>query len=158
MINEALSSLRRIVEKIMVKVDFCQTFPGVVVSQSSDLQSVDVKPDLDRIPELQGVPIRWGNPGVVCELGEGSRVMISFENASPAKPYVSMWQANSVQKLLLGDGTDFVALSTQLKAWMTTVSSHTHAYNDTGATPTAAITQPPLGLTPPNIASNKVKA
>lgn len=158
-LNDLYASFTRLVEKITQRMDWLGSYACTIISQSSDLKTVDVKPDFAKIPELNDVPIKWGNPGVKCRLSSGSRAMLSFENGHQDKPYISMWMPNAVEELLLGDATDFVARSTSLSQWMANVSNHTHNYTDTspaGAIP--SVTLPPTTLNPPDIASNKVKA
>jgi hypothetical protein len=155
--NSAIGALRKIVDKFTSRIDWFGSYPCTVISQSSDLETVEVKPDSNKLADLPpGVPIRWGIAGVKCRLSSGSRVLVSFEEGDPSKPYVSMWQNSTSEEIQLGDASDFVALSTSLNSWITKMNLHVH-------TTSTGPSGPPLQGTSPivftgQLASNKVKA
>jgi hypothetical protein len=151
--NSAIGALRKIVDKFTSRIDWFGSYPCTVISQSGDLETVEVKPDSTKLADLPpGVPIRWGIAGVKCRLSNGSRVLVSFEEGDPSKPYVSMWQNSTSEEIQLGDASDFVALSTSLKSWIDLVDAHTHPVSGTAAGP--SLTLEFAGT----LASSKVKA
>jgi len=76
------------------RIDYCHPWPGTIVSQSGD--TVDFSPDDHRLPDLVGVPIRTGVAGVRVTVANGARARAHFDDGSPAKPFVALWDLGSV--------------------------------------------------------------
>lgn len=101
-----LDSLTAIVQALMRPARYYAQHPAAVLSQHDD-DTVDVLPDdaTLRGNGLSNVPIRHGLPGVRVRVVAGSRVLLGFEGGDPARPYVSLWDAASVEKILFNGGT-----------------------------------------------------
>jgi hypothetical protein len=82
--------LAEFVDLVMRRVDYHALYAGTVVSQSGAL--VDVKCDSSKMPQLRGVKVRHGLPGASSTVPQGTRVLVGFEDGSPSKPYVAMFE------------------------------------------------------------------
>lgn len=88
-----------------VKLKLSAFYPCRVVGQSSDLERVDLQPEDPSIKAqgLQGVPIRYGMPGIKCTLKKGAqngaRVMLGFDGADPDKPFAAICDRAGVLKV-----------------------------------------------------------
>jgi hypothetical protein len=104
------TALERFVRWVMRDVRWLGQYPAEIQSQHDDF-TVDLLPDN---PALRGnglsrVNIRHGIPGVQVRVLAGSRCLLGFEGGDPAKPYVSLWDATSVEKLIFNGGTKGIA-------------------------------------------------
>jgi hypothetical protein len=83
-------------------------FPAQVVSQGAD-GSLDLKPDDQRIPEMSGVPIRWGIPGFKAVVPAGTRVLVGFDGGDPRKRYAAVWDEGAITSVTFDNGVQAVA-------------------------------------------------
>jgi hypothetical protein len=83
-------------------------FPAQVISQGADGR-LDLKPDDTRIPEMSGVPIRWGIPGFKAVVPAGTRVLIGFDGGDPRKRYAAVWDEGAITSVSFDGGVQAVA-------------------------------------------------
>jgi hypothetical protein len=93
------SAIRQLVQMCLPTINYSLAYPAKVNSQNSD-GTLDVTPDDPRMPGMQGVKIDTGLPDLTVEVQAGSRVLIAFENGSPAAPFAGLWQGSVVTKLV----------------------------------------------------------
>lgn len=94
-----LDAIRQIVTAIVGRrLDHLALYPARVVQQRGD-GTLDLVPESDAVPSCQGVPIRYGIPGVTAEIAAGSRVLLGYEGGDPARPYACLWESGSVTAL-----------------------------------------------------------
>lgn len=98
-------ALARFVEQVTARVDYLALYPCEIVAQNED-GTVEVKPDdQDRLgPGLSHVPIR-GLPGVTVKVKKGARALVGFDGGSAIKPFVSLWQADSLDEIAIKAST-----------------------------------------------------
>ena len=106
--SRAFDTLKRLVEGITARVDYHVLYAGTVLAQAAD-GTVDVRLDSTKMPGVSGVKIRHGLPGFTCVVPSGARVLVGFEDGSPAKPYVALWESGSVTSVTFDGGTKSVA-------------------------------------------------
>lgn len=83
------------VRLVMAPIDYYGLYEATVLSQSGN--TVDVKPKLtSKIPGLQGIPIRVGNPGDAITVTNGANVLIGWRNGDPSLPYVANWSPGNL--------------------------------------------------------------
>lgn len=134
------TSLRRLVEAFVGRrLDHLALYPATVVQQRAD-GTLDLSPEDPRVPSCQGVPIRLGLPGVTVTVPAGGRVLLGYENGSPARPYASLWESGTVTQISVNGGTHgaareghAVARSAAFATWITAVSAATGAAAPAGA-------------------------
>ena len=85
-----------------------------VVSQSSDLRTVDVITDNPIFSRLgrSNIPLRWGIPGVTAAVENGAYVSLCFDDGDLAKPYCSMcdpWSVTQTSQINIGGGDTLAA-------------------------------------------------
>lgn len=89
------AALEAVVLRITGKYDYAIPYACAVVSQNSDDQTLELKPDSSLLPGLSRVPIRYGAPGITAQVGAGARCFVVFEDGNPAKPVVAAWDMAS---------------------------------------------------------------
>lgn len=90
------------------KLDLSAMYPCKVTRQTADLARADVLPDDDRIKGrgLQEVLIRYGMPGVKAKLTNHARVLLGWEAADPARPFLSLWGHGGIQYIAVEPEAD----------------------------------------------------
>ncbi len=96
-----VGGLRRLLAKLLWRVDFLALYPAKVVTQNSD-GTLEAKPDSLRLPGLSRVPIRAGLPGVDIKVAAGARVLIGFAEGDPARPLALIWGEPGMTELHIG--------------------------------------------------------
>ena len=76
------------------RIDYLALYPATVLTDHGDM-TLDLRPDDERLPYLVRVPLRVFLPGAYVKVKPGSRVLIGFEGADPAKPIAHLWEAGS---------------------------------------------------------------
>jgi len=100
--EQARSGLEAIVDEKTRRMDYLALYPGSVVawSRSAGVDRLDVRLDDQRFgPGLTAIPLRVGIPGLLVEVPKGSRVLVGFENGSPAAPIAHLWQTSQAINL-----------------------------------------------------------
>ncbi len=62
-----------------------------VVAASDDGATLDVVPEDPAFPSMGGIPLFHGLPAVALKLARGTRVLVEFSEADPARPFVRSW-------------------------------------------------------------------
>lgn len=88
------SAIIAIIRHEVRHTDYFAQYPARVLSQSSDLRTVDVVPDSDRVPAQRQVKLRTGIPGVDVKLATGSRVIVAWENGDPQRIFAALAEAD----------------------------------------------------------------
>lgn len=92
-------ALQRLVQSFMARIDYLALYPARVVSMEVSGQTVELKPDDARIPDLTDVPLWHGLPGVEVEVEKDARVLLGFEGGNPARPFAMLWQGETLKSL-----------------------------------------------------------
>ncbi len=126
-VGRLLAGLEKIVRRITRRVDFCALYPARVLSQNAN-GTLELAPESETLPAMQAVPYRT-LPGVALTVPAGSRVLLGFEDADPARPVALLWELGTVTRLAVnGSNTraaregDDVTSSTAFAAWAADVS------------------------------------
>lgn len=96
-------TIAKTIQRETAKLGYSAMYPARVVLQDS-AGALELVPDDPRLPPMTGVPVRLSIPGSV-RVPAGSRVLVGFEDASPAKPYASLFEGTKLDELKLGEGT-----------------------------------------------------
>lgn len=113
MSDRTKASFARIIRGSLPGVDFQALYPAKVVSQNSD-GTLELRPDLEKLPGLSNVPYR-GLPGITVKVASGARVLLGFENGSPTQPIVTLWETHSLLELLAEAASKLVLSSPSVK-------------------------------------------
>jgi len=102
--------LEAFILRVLNERPYLRLYPSTVQSQGADY-SVDVLPDDETVRGLglSSVRIKHGIPGVRVRVVKGARCLLGFEAADPSKPYVSLWDAGSVEAIEFNGSTRPVA-------------------------------------------------
>jgi hypothetical protein len=83
-------------------LDHLALYRATLTAQSSDLATVDVRPDDARLPEMSGIPLRTGVPGAVAQVSPGAILLVGWDDGNPARPFAALWdQGAAVLRLTL---------------------------------------------------------
>ena len=107
LLDRLKGALEGIVRTAVAQHDFYAEYSCKVVSQDGD-GNLDLEPDDPRIPGMQGIPIRYGIPGVTVKVSGGARVHVGWENGDPKKPYAAIWEPSSLLSLTVTAATKIV--------------------------------------------------
>jgi hypothetical protein len=142
-VGRLLTGLERIIRRVMRRVDFCALYPARVLSQNAD-GTLELAPESESLPPMSAVPYRT-LPGVALTVPAGSRVLLGFEDADPARPMALLWELGTVTRLAVNGSTtraaregDDVAAGVTMAAWMAAVTTKLNA--GTGVVPAAPST------------------
>ncbi len=92
-------SVRAIIEQIIgPRFDALAAYPARVETQHAD-GTLDVVPDLKRVPPMTNVPIRYGVPGVRAKVAKNARVLVEFAGGDLERPIATVWESASVTEL-----------------------------------------------------------
>jgi hypothetical protein len=126
--SKLLEGLFRLIDQRTRRLDYCALYPCTVVAQRAD-GTLDLQPETPALPAPQAVPIRYGLPGVRATVPTGTRVLLGFEGADPARPVALLWELGTGVVLYLNGGTaraaregDDVTRTTAMATWMNAVS------------------------------------
>ncbi len=109
------ANLERVVRRFIQRVDYQAYYPCKVISQNGD-GTLELKPDLDKkLPGLSKVPIRYGIPGVTVKVSGGARVMLSYENGDPTRPFAAIWETDSLKEIKVTASTLAHVTAPQIK-------------------------------------------
>lgn len=103
-------SLGAFIKTLFPRIDYLAFYRVKLVAQSSDLLTVDVQPDGDKIPGLSGIPLKTGVAGVLVKVRRDAFLMVGWEGGDPSQPFaVPTWESGaSVEKTIIGADAVFV--------------------------------------------------
>lgn len=100
-VNERfLNAFKRVLEALLPDFDLYALHPATVINAAPN--TVDVRCDNARLPELVGVPLRTFAPNVQILVSVDSRVLIAFEGGDRTKPVALLWGAGNFDALSIG--------------------------------------------------------
>lgn len=100
-------TIARTIQRETARLSYAVMYPARVVEQLGD-GTLGVILDDARFPPMTGLPLRLSIPGSV-RVPAGARVLVGFEEASPAKPYASLFEGSGLTRADLGAGGPAVA-------------------------------------------------
>ena len=95
-----LAAIAKVVRQFTRSLDFALFYPARVVSQNAN-GSLELILDSPRMPGMSRIPMEHPWPGVSAEVAAGSRVLVYFHDADPAKPRAALWSSGTLNKLTL---------------------------------------------------------
>ena len=103
MSQDRLKTAARAIAGLDPMVPYRYLYRAQVIGQSaSNLDQVDVRPDDPALPEMAGVPLRHGIPGVQAQVQPGCHVVVGWANGEPDAPFAALWEPGaSVTKLIV---------------------------------------------------------
>ena len=66
-----------------------------VIAQSSDMQRVDVRPFDPSLPDMAGIELRHGLPGLKVQVAFGCSIQIGWDDGRPDHPFAALWSADA---------------------------------------------------------------
>lgn len=134
------AAVESMVRTLTARYDYAGAYEATVKSQNPTDLTVGVVFDDPRFDPQDGVPLRYGAPGVTAKVSPGARVTVMFANQDPSKPRVCFWEPSNLVQLLLDGGslavaraTDPVSSSADFITWLGLVGTATGA----GVAPTS---------------------
>ena len=106
MSQDRLKAAARAIGGLDPMVPYRYLYRAQVIGQSaSNLDQVDARPDDPTVPEMAGVPLRHGIPGVQVQVRAGCHVVVGWANGEPNAPFAALWEpgASVVKVIVNGD-------------------------------------------------------
>jgi hypothetical protein len=66
-----------------------------VLGQSGDLQQVDVRPFDGSLPDMAGIELRHGVPGIKVQVIPGCTVQVGWDDGRPDRPFAALWSSDA---------------------------------------------------------------
>jgi hypothetical protein len=137
MSQDRLKQAFRDLQRLDPMLPYRRIYRAKVMAQSSDLAQVDVRPYDSSLPDMAGIELRHGVPGIKVQVQPGCSVQIGWDDGKPHQPFAALWSTDAsavrvvipATSLELGaeDLTDFVILGTthfeNLATCMTTLGA-----------------------------------
>lgn len=106
MSQDRLKAAARVLSGLDPMVPYRYLYRARVIAQSaSNLDQVDVRPDDPTVPEMAGVPLRHGIPGVQVQVRAGCHVVVGWANGQPNVPFAALWEPRAEVLRLILSGT-----------------------------------------------------
>ena len=106
MSQDRLKAAARAISGLDPMVPYRYLYRAQVIAQSaSNLDQVDVRPDDPSVPEMAGVPLRHGIPGVQVQVRAGCHVVVGWANGQPDAPFAALWEPGADVVRLILSGT-----------------------------------------------------
>ena len=77
---------------------YAPIYHAKLVAQSGDADVVDVRPDDLTLPDMAGIPLRHGIPGLRVQVELGSYLRVGWDDGRPDKPFAALWDSSDVIK------------------------------------------------------------
>jgi hypothetical protein len=81
-------------------LDYGALYRAVVLAQSGDRATVDVKPDDSRLPLMSQIPLKLSIPGATVKIAAGAGVLIGWENGNPQHPQAFLFDKGATALVL----------------------------------------------------------
>lgn len=117
MLERLRDELATFVRNALARVAYLGLTPGTVRAQGGD-GSLDIVLDAGGpLPEVSGVPIRHGLPGVTeVRVAVGARVRVGFDDADPRRPFAALWDAGTATRVVFNNSTRQLARTNDVAA------------------------------------------
>lgn len=127
-VGRLLAGLEKIIRRVMRRVDYCALYPARVLSQNAD-GTLELAPESESLPPMSAVRYRT-LAGVSLTVPAGSRVLLGFEDADPARPVALLWELGTVTRLAVNGSTtraardgESVTAGVTMATWMAAVTT-----------------------------------
>ena len=95
MSQDRLKQAFRDLQRLDPMMPYRRIYRGKVVGQSGDLQRVDVRPFDSTLPDMAGVELRHGVPGLKVQVALGCSIQIGWDDGKPHQPFAALWSADA---------------------------------------------------------------
>jgi len=95
MSQDRLKQAFRDLQRLDPMAPYRRLYRAKVVAQSSDLQHVDVRPYDASLPDMAGIELRHGLPGIKVQVALGCTIQIGWDDGRPDRPFAALWSADT---------------------------------------------------------------
>ena len=158
MSQDRLKQAFRDLQRLDPMLPYQRIYRAKVVGQSGDLQRVDVRPFDPSLPDMAGIELRHGVPGIKVQVAPGCSVQVGWDDGKPDRPFAALWSTDATAirvvipatALELGseNPVDFAMLGTTFQLSLTAFLGILTAY----VTAIQAVADPTKVATPPMLA------
>jgi hypothetical protein len=92
-------ALAALVQQLTGHTDYHAVYLAEVRGQNPDF-TVELRPESPKLGDFSRVALR-GLPGVQVRVKQGARVLLGFENGDPSRPYAALFNADSLQEIIV---------------------------------------------------------
>ena len=95
MSTDRLKDAFRALQRLDPLIPYRRIYRAKVVAQSADLQRVDVRPFDPSLPDMAGIELRHGVPGIKVQVQPGCSIQIGWDDGKPHQPFAALWSADA---------------------------------------------------------------
>ena len=105
MSQDRLKQAFRDLQRLDPMLSYRRLYRARLLSQAADLQHVDVRPFDPSLPDMAGIELRHGLPGIKVQVTPGCTLQIGWDDGKPDKPFAALWStdAHAVKVILPSD-------------------------------------------------------
>lgn len=93
MSTDRLKSAARSLQNLDPLIRYRCMYRGKVIGQSG--QTVDVRPYDPLLPDMAGIPLRHGVPGLQVQVTLGCSIQIGWDDGRPDRPFAALWSTDA---------------------------------------------------------------
>ena len=95
MSQDRLKQAFRDLQRLDPMLPYRRIYRGKVMAQSGDLDRVDVRPYDPSVPDMAGVELRHGVPGIKVQVQPGCSIQIGWDDGKPNQPFAALWSTDA---------------------------------------------------------------
>ena len=93
MSTDRLKTAARALQNLDPMIRYRMLYRGKVIGQRDG--TVDVRPYDASLPDMAGIPLRHGIPGLVVQVALGCSIQIGFDDGRPDRPFAALWSTDA---------------------------------------------------------------
>jgi hypothetical protein len=94
--TDRLKTAARAIQNLDPMIRYRCLYRGKVIAQNAgNLGTVDVRPYDPMLPDMAGIPLRHGVPGLTVQVVPGCSIEVGFDDGRPDRPYAALWSVDA---------------------------------------------------------------
>ena len=91
--SDRLKDAARTLQGLDPMIRYRCLYRGKVIGQTG--QTVDVRPYDPLLPDMAGIPLRHGVPGITVSVTPGCSVQVGWDDGRPDRPFAALWSSDA---------------------------------------------------------------
>jgi hypothetical protein len=93
--QDRLKQAFRDLQRLDPMLPYRRIYRAKVMAQSGDLDRVDVRPFDPSLPDMAGIELRHGVPGIKVQVQPGCTIQIGWDDGKPHQPFAALWSTDA---------------------------------------------------------------
>jgi hypothetical protein len=93
--QDRLKQAFRDLQRLDPMLPYRRLYRAKLLAQDADLQHVDVRPFDSGVPDMAGIELRHGIPGVKVQVALGCTLQVGWDDGKPDKPFAALWSTDA---------------------------------------------------------------